>query len=207
MCAPEQSVDAAEVSSLYASLNKRVSVLSSRRAPAMRERELLESLAKLWPANQKAQAGLWQHWYEEEGEAAGESLREAEGDAEALTKLMDEYPDWVEPANRLATLKYIEGDHEEAVELCLRVLRAKPWHFGAASGIVMCYGKLAEGASVLRRDDLVAEANRWAAQAMPQHGPKREEWVTRMLLLIDAKLEELAEISANDMSGHFGSDR
>ena len=89
MCAPEQSVDAAEVSSLYASLNKRVSVLSSRRAPAMRERELLESLAKLWPANQKAQAGLWQHWYEEEGEAAGESLREAEGDAEALTKLID----------------------------------------------------------------------------------------------------------------------
>ena len=89
----------------------------------------------------------------------------------------------------------MEGNFEESVGLCLRVLRMKPWHFGASSGIVMCYAQLAEGASVLRKDSLVAEAKRWAAEAMPQPGPQRDEWVKRMVAVLDAKLAELAEIS------------
>ena len=56
-------------------------------------------------------------------------------------------------------------------------------------------GRLAEQANVLRQGPLVAEANKWATEAMPQPGPKREAWVERMLLLLDAKLDELAEIS------------
>ena len=39
--------------------------------------------------------------------------------------------------------------------------RAEPWHFGAASGIVMCYAKLGN----------IPEANRWAREAMPEPGP------------------------------------
>ena len=62
-------------------------------------------------AREKAaqQAQLWQHWYEEEGDAARSALVQAEGDAPALTALMDEYPDWAEPVNRLATLLYMQG--------------------------------------------------------------------------------------------------
>ena len=138
---------------------------------------------------------LWQHWFGEEGDSAGETLMAADGDAAALQKLMDEYPDWAEPANRLATLRYMEGDYEDSVQLCLQVLREKPWHFGASSGIVMCYAKLAEQANAMRRDALVAEANKWAAQAMPPPGPRREEWVKRNLEIMDAKLDELKEMS------------
>jgi len=56
----------------------------------------------------------------------------------------------------------------------------------------MCYVKLAERAN---QQSLVDEANRWASEAMPQPGKQREEWVQRMLLLMDAKLAELDEIA------------
>ena len=190
----EEQLDAAEVSGLYASLQKRKSLLSSRRDNAVKERELIAAMASQMPGK-ASPARLWQHWFGEEGDSAGETLMAADGDAAALQKLMDEYPDWAEPANRLATLRYMEGDYEDSVQLCLQVLREKPWHFGASSGVVMCYAKLAEQANALRRDALVAEANKWAAQAMPPPGPRREEWVTRNLEIMDAKLDELNEIS------------
>ena len=183
-------------SGLYESLRKRRLLLSARQDAATRERELISGLAEAWPAHERAQAGLWQHWFAEEGEVARDALQRAEGNAPVLTELMDEFPDWAEPANRLATLRYMEGDFEESVQLCLRVLRMKPWHFGAASGIVMCYARLAE-ASPEQRSSNVAEAKRWAADAMPQPGPPRNEWVRRMLALMDTKLAELVEISAD----------
>ena len=98
---------------------------------------------------------------------------------------MDEFPDWVEPPNRLATLLYTQGDFGGSVALCLKILRAKPWHFGAASGIVMCYAKLGDA----------RKANEWAVKAMPNvAGPQREQWIERMVAKLDAKLAELEEI-------------
>jgi hypothetical protein len=69
-----------------------------------------------------------------------------------------------EPSNRLATLRFLEGDYEDSAQLCLRVLRAKPWHFGASSGIVMVYASMGNA----------DEASRWARQAMPSPGPERQ---------------------------------
>ena len=189
----EEQLDAADVSGLYASLRKRQQLLSSRREDAVRERELLAELAG--PSHEEALSSLWEHWYSEEGETQTGYLKTAGGNAAVLKSMMEEYPDWAEPVNRLATLRYMEGEFEESVDLCLRVLRLKPWHFGASSGVVMCYAKLAEEAPVLQRSTLVAEASRWAAEAMPQLGPQRDKWVERMLLLMDTKLAELAEIS------------
>lgn len=174
----------AEDSTLYASLAKRREELTARSGATARERELVSELGSAWPGHERAQTALWQHWYGEEGEDARASLVEAEGKAEALLELMDSFPDWAEPANRLATLRYMEGAFAESVQLCLRVLRAKPWHFGASSGIVMCYAKLGN----------VPEANQWASEAMPLPGPKREQWVQRMLEKMDAKLEELTDL-------------
>ena len=189
----EEQLDAADVSGLYASLRKRQQLLSSRREDAVRERELLAELAG--PSHEEALGSLWEHWYSEEGETQTGYLKTAGGNAAVLKSMMEEYPDWAEPVNRLATLRYMEGEFEESVDLCLRVLRLKPWHFGASSGVVMCYAKLAEEAPVLQRSTLVAEASRWAAEAMPQLGPQRDKWVERMLLLMDTKLAELADIS------------
>ena len=42
----------------------------------------------------------------------------------------------------MATILFLQGNYEESVELCLKVLDLKPWHFGALSGIVMCYSRL-----------------------------------------------------------------
>ena len=196
LCAADSNeLDAADVSGLYASLQKRRSQLTSRADAAVRERALIAELAEAWPAHERAQNRLWQHWFGEEGEAARDALQAADGKAVALTALMDEFPDWAEPTNRLATLRYMEGEFAESVQLCLRVLRQKPWHFGASSGIVMCYVKLAEEANVLRQGEFAQEANKWAKEAMPQPGPEREKWVQRMLQSIDAKLAEISEIS------------
>ena len=74
-------------------------------------------------------------------------------------------------------------------------MREKPWHFGASSGISMCYAKLAEQANAYRRDPFLAEAEKWAGEAMPPPGPRRDEWVKRMLQVMDAKLDELKELS------------
>ena len=108
LCADE--LDAAAISSLYASLNERRSFLSSRIASAKRERELVASLAENWPDHERAQASLWQHWFAEEGEVAQSCLHEADGDDTALWELIERYPDWAEPTNRLATLRCVEGE-------------------------------------------------------------------------------------------------
>ena len=175
-------------SGLYASLQKRRAELAAKSGSTARERELVAGLGQMWPLHERAQQQLWQHWYGEEGEEARASLVEAEGKPQALQELIDAYPDWAEPANRLATLRYMEGDFADSVQLCLRVLRAKPWHFGASSGIVMCYAKLGNA----------REANRWASEAMPQPGPEREKWVESMLQIMDAKLAELSDMSGGE---------
>lgn len=176
--------DSSDLADLYASLSKRRSQLSATSEKTARERSLIKALGEMWPASEKAQAGLWEHWYNEEGAAARESLVEAEGKAAALEALIEDYPDWVEPANRLATLKYMDGDYEESIMWCRRILRKKPWHFGAGSGIVMCYARLGN----------TEEANKWVSQAMPQPGPGRDEWVQRMLDAMDERLAELDDI-------------
>jgi hypothetical protein len=45
----------------------------------------------------------------EEGAAARRQLDAVEGDAPALLQLMDAFPDWADPVNRLATHRFMEG--------------------------------------------------------------------------------------------------
>ena len=78
-----------------------------------------------------------------------------------------------------------QGEFEESVELCLRVLRMKPWHFGALGGIVGCYAQLG------KQD----EAQKWASKAMPPPGAARDAWVQSMLQSMDAKLAEISGIA------------
>ena len=128
---------------------------------------------------ERAVGDIWDHWLGEEGASARREIDEAEGNVEALLELMDAFPDWTEPVNRLATHRFLEGleairdgaggarqDFEDSARLCLRVLRDKPWHFGALSGIVMVYAHIGN----------TEEANRWARQAMPPPGPDRQLW-------------------------------
>lgn len=189
-CDLDQPLEAADSAGLYESLQARRTALSSRRESFQREAKLIKALAETWPASERAVPQLWEHWYSEEGDAARRALQEAAeipddpvdaGEATELLDLMAEYPDWAEPPNRLATLRFMQGRFEDSVQLCLVVLRLKPWHFGALSGIVMCYAKLGN----------MDEAQRWANEAMPQPGSQRESWVERQIATIDEKLAEI----------------
>jgi hypothetical protein len=190
------------------------------------ERYFIAALAE--PRPDWAQAALWQLWFDEEGHYARELIDEAAqalddpltaGEAPRLSELMTTFPEWAEPVNRFATLRFLQQRFDESVELCERewprvsqarqrrmpltldtcafdtlarvagVLQLKPWHFGALSGIVMCHVKL----------DNLGEAKAWAAKAMPEEGSsERGEWVAGMLQIIDGRLAELDNVDHDD---------
>jgi hypothetical protein len=62
------------------------------------------------------------------------------------------------------------------------------WHFGAHQGILMCHVKV----------DNMEEADKWEAAALPRQGDERGVWVTRMLEVLDARLEGRADVSERE---------
>lgn len=102
---------------------------------------------------------------------------------------------FVEPVHRLATLYYMQGRLEEAETLCKIVLRVKPWHFGALSGIVMVYGALSDS----------HKARLWAASRLPTYAPngankRRTAWV-EMAVQSATEALELAEDRVHELFG------
>eukprot|EP00798_Chlamydomonas_sp_ICE-L_P020395 gene20395-27167_t len=51
-------------------------------------------------------------------------------------------PTFAEAYNKRATLQYMAGRFSESIEDCKMVLSLQPLHFGAASGLGLCYTKL-----------------------------------------------------------------
>ncbi|CAI2717993.1 tetratricopeptide repeat protein [Nitrospina watsonii] len=109
---------------------------------------LLSDLKKIDPKVRKqATQALWVRWYQECGEAAERKLYEGIRfmDANDLKRagnvflnLTDEYPEFTEAHNKLATVLYLDGHYEEAIGECMIVLEKAPHHFGAWNGMGMC---------------------------------------------------------------------
>ena len=95
----------------YAGLRQRQAKLAAQRASAEKERELVKELAAEWPHYQRAQLTLFEHWCAEEG-VATTLLHATRGGDTALLALIEVYPDWAEPVNQLATLRYMEGKYD-----------------------------------------------------------------------------------------------
>ena len=74
---------------------------------------------------------------------AANDQQAAESARERFVDLIDRFPGWGEPLNKLATLEYLLGDYARAARLCHDTLAIKPHHFGALSGLVQC--ELARG--------------------------------------------------------------
>jgi hypothetical protein len=112
-------------SALYASFRSRRVKLASRRESVVHERKLLAALAG---GSETAARALRNHWNGEEGEVACKAVEAAAtaGHAALLEELMTQYPEWTEPVNRLATLRYREGEIEKSMKLFMRVLSMKP---------------------------------------------------------------------------------
>ncbi len=96
---------------------------------------------------QFAAMGLWECWLNEAGPAARRQIDEGidamnAGDldlaAEMFEHLMDDFPDWAEAINKQATVRYLQGQLEQSIELCQRALTLKPDHFGAWNGLAIC---------------------------------------------------------------------
>mmetsp|Transcript_32252 Transcript_32252/g.78438 ORF Transcript_32252/g.78438 Transcript_32252/m.78438 type:complete len:332 (-) Transcript_32252:186-1181(-) len=125
---------------------------------------------------------LWTLWYSERGVTAKKKLEVADSlmdqqrtwkkTEEVLREIIDEYGIFfVEPLNRLATLYYLQSKYEESYRLCLVILKIKPWHFGALSGIVqVCIG-------MGDRDG-------------PQN-PRRKEWVDKQVAAAEEQLKKI----------------
>lgn len=151
-----------------------------------RERRLTElELLKHLAEGDKAIAALWEFWFQERGIQAASRLYNAvalseqrdtwEKAEELLLDLIDTHGvHWAEPVNRLATLYYMQGRWDDAEVLCLTVLKVKPWHFGALSGIVLVYAAM----------NAPDKARQYAALRLPGTSPqgstrRRIEWTNR----------------------------
>merc|ERR1719203_315785 len=86
-------------------------------------------------------------WHEAENQYI-ELIREHCSTDGSLEKV--DLSNWVEPANRLATLYFIMGRFGESKKWCERILKARPWHVGALSGVVMVCMKLGDKEGVLK---------------------------------------------------------
>jgi hypothetical protein len=174
------------------------------------EIQLLKSLVD----SDDAVSELWTLWYYSRGPDAAKALEvtdslTAQGPEfwtraeQKLQQLLVAEEDggagalFVEAVNRLATLYFLQGRYAESKQMCEMVLAAKPWHFGALSGIVLvCTGL---------KDTTGMRA--WANQRMPplqrnniddddndnrrrRRLAMRKEWVDGMVAQAQTRLEQ-----------------
>ncbi|PTY04496.1 hypothetical protein DB346_03410 [Verrucomicrobia bacterium LW23] len=94
-----------------------------------------------------AAQGLWACWMDEAGPEA-RALMERGTDAmnrgdldlalSIFEKLAREHEDWPEAVNKVATALYKMHRYRESMAACRKVVQAKPFHFGAWSGLAAC---------------------------------------------------------------------
>ena len=137
---------------------------------------LLESLT----SSDDGLAELWNLWYNARGPQAAKDLMATESlvamgqaagwkqaEERLRTIVAKEGLYFVEPINRLATLLFLQSRLEESLALCELVIKLKPWHFGALSGIVMVHQGLQDNRKMLE----------WAAKRMPPLPQNKQEEV------------------------------
>ena len=199
--------------------NTNVSILTTARKQRLeREIELLKQLDPDHPENNSDYSDLqnqelvvselWSLWYGERGPMNERKLRDIEEslnnpslwpDAEKkYMALIHEHcaekgklnlSNWVEPANRLATLLFLMGRFGESKQWCERILSTKPWHIGALSGVVVVCMKMGDKESVLK----------YSLMGLPnssmQMRNRRQEWVQQNAQLAEKNLIRLEELN------------
>jgi len=111
-------------------------------------KQLLANLKNEDPqVRRKATAALWLRWHEEAGEKAGERVQEGihfinenqlDEAEKVFTQLVQDYPDFSEGHNKLATVLFLKGEYLLSIDQCRETLKRNPHHFGAWNGLGMC---------------------------------------------------------------------
>jgi Flp pilus assembly protein TadD len=123
------------------------------------EARLHEQLHDPDPARRAAaERGLWTLWMRS-GDAVidadlerGTQLMQAGvlGEAiEVFSAVVRRRPEFAEGWNKRATAYYLAGDDERSIADCLEVLRRKPKHFGALSGMGLLHARREDYAGAL----------------------------------------------------------
>lgn len=154
---------------------------------------------------------LWKLWYGERGPLNEKKLHDIEAmlaDSSLWVKAENAYltlirehcstdgsidnldlSNWVEPANRLATLLYLMGRLKESKQWCERILLAKPWHLGALSGVVMVCMKMGDRSGIMK----------YSVMGMPnlsdQMRDARKDWVQKNVELAEKNLSRLEKMN------------
>lgn len=115
---------------------------------------LLEDLKHTDPGvRDRTTQELWRRWFEQKGVAGLEQIRQAQmlwqrGEklqAEAaLTRLIQDLPDFAEAWNQRAVLYYVQGKYRKSLADCQQAVQLNPIHFGALHGIGLCHMALGE---------------------------------------------------------------
>jgi len=146
---------------------------------------------------EEATKEIYNLWFNERGAAASKLLQQArelmelgpkeQEEAETiLLALIDEYGVYfTEPLNQLATLYYVQGRFEKALQLNKMVLAIKPWHIGALSHIVMVYAEIGDQNT----------ARQWAYFRLPPFSyggsnQRRTRWVERAVVEATLRLHQ-----------------
>ncbi len=96
---------------------------------------------------------LWNIWHHERGEEAYQELnmglealknKQYRQALQLFQNTMVRYPGWAEPINKTATTLYMMGSAKDSLGFCKEVVRLKPHHFGAWSGMILCAIQLEE---------------------------------------------------------------
>ncbi|KAL7539447.1 hypothetical protein ACHAXR_011077 [Thalassiosira sp. AJA248-18] len=96
---------------------------------------------------------------------------------------------WVEPANRLATLLFLMGKFGESKQWCERILRTKPWHIGALSGVVMVCMKMGDKEGAMKYSQM------GLPNLSAQMRNLRKEWVEQNVQFAEKNLLQLEELN------------
>jgi hypothetical protein len=166
-----------------------VRISGTKRRRIEREKMLLGMLAG--DQAEHAIQLLWKHWFSERGEAARQAMEEVENlmggsglapkalelAASKLQDLIDDYDGWAEPLNRLAMVRFLQMRWSDSANLCEEVIKIKPWHFGALSGLIMCHQRCGD----------VEAARNCVAHNIPPPGPQRTKWVKKMVQEIEIR--------------------
>ncbi|CAB9513247.1 repeat-containing protein [Seminavis robusta] len=187
---------------------------SAERDRRMMELKLLEQLASCDDATRE----LLDLWAAEKGLEALERLEQAEefltagqviASEQMLLRLIDEFGvyHWVEPLNRLASVYFTQGRFQESYQLCLAVLKFKPWHVGTLEIIVEVAMRLGD------RD----KAREWATRGLPKlisstsfppfaetgpANPQRAVWVHEAIQKAQEALSHLEYQTKRDFFGN-----
>lgn len=102
--------------------------------------------------------GIWSIWLQSGDRkidrlmAGGMAAMDA-GDTDSAEQIFDEIveeaPDFAEGWNKRATLRYVMGDYQGSLADIARTLALEPRHFGALSGMGLCYLALGDDAKAL----------------------------------------------------------